>query len=180
MPSRRACPPSEPPGGSAPKQSALQRLRAWGSRKLPKQGSSKGSSSGDAALGDVALKVEAEPSPPPAQRTAGKRQQQNLTPEQQAARDAAAAKRKATNSTVQGSAADLIKQAMIGVDGALKRDNHPARMLLQIHDELVFEAPTAEVDEVVALAESAMRQAMPLRVPVVVETAVGADWLEAH
>ena len=92
----------------------------------------------------------------------------------------AAAERIAINAPIQGSAADMIKLAMLDIAVLLRERQLESRMILQVHDELVFEAPTAEVDEVVALAESAMRQAMPLRVPVVVETAVGADWLEAH
>ena len=86
--------------------------------------------------------------------------------------------RTAINSVIQGSAADLIKQAMIGGDGALKRDNHPARMLLQIHDELVFEVPEGDLQSLVELVCHEMESALTLDVPLVVDCAAGANWLE--
>ena len=86
--------------------------------------------------------------------------------------------RTAINSVIQGSAADLIKQAMIGVDGALKRDSHPGKMLLQIHDELVFEVPETELDSLVQLVRHEMESALDLDVPLVVDCAAGPNWLE--
>ncbi|HCC99702.1 MAG TPA: DNA polymerase I, partial [Planctomycetaceae bacterium] len=84
----------------------------------------------------------------------------------------------AINSVIQGSAADLIKRAMIGVDGALKRDNHPAKMLLQIHDELVFEVPEDDLPSLVELVRHEMESALALDVPLVVDCAAGTNWLE--
>ena len=86
--------------------------------------------------------------------------------------------RTAINSVIQGSAADLIKQAMIGVDGALKRDSHPGKMLLQIHDELVFEVPETELDSLVQLVRHEMESALDLDVPLIVDCAAGPNWLE--
>jgi DNA polymerase-1 len=86
--------------------------------------------------------------------------------------------RTAINSVIQGSAADLIKRAMIGVDGALKRDDHPARMLLQIHDELVFEVPEDDLPSLVELVRHEMESALALDVPLVVDCAAGTNWLE--
>jgi len=87
--------------------------------------------------------------------------------------------RTAVNTVIQGSAADLVKQAMIHVDRALKAAKHPARMLLQIHDELVFEAPESEVASLIELAQREMENALPLNVPVVVDVKVGDNWLDA-
>ena len=86
--------------------------------------------------------------------------------------------RTAINSVIQGSAADLIKQAMIGVDRALKQDGHPGTMLLQIHDELVFEVPENELESLVALVRREMESALALDVPLVVDCAAGLNWLE--
>ncbi len=88
--------------------------------------------------------------------------------------------RTAVNTVVQGSAADLIKRAMINVHARLKSDGHPARMLLQIHDELVFETPAEAADDLVALVRQEMTGAMELRVPLVVDAGVGDNWFEAH
>ncbi|MEE3285889.1 MAG: DNA polymerase I [Planctomycetota bacterium] len=86
--------------------------------------------------------------------------------------------RTAINSVIQGSAADLIKQAMIGVDRALKQDGHPGTMLLQIHDELVFEVPENDLESLVALVRQEMESALALDVPLVVDCAAGHNWLE--
>ncbi len=85
--------------------------------------------------------------------------------------------RTAVNTVIQGSAADLIKLAMIQVDQKLRKTNHPARMLLQIHDELVFETPADHVSDLVKLICKEMEHALPLDVPMKVEVAVGDDWL---
>ncbi|MHC4876105.1 MAG: DNA polymerase I [Planctomycetota bacterium] len=84
--------------------------------------------------------------------------------------------RTAVNTVIQGSAADLIKQAMINVHRRLKREDHPARMLLQIHDELVFETPEADVESLTNLVREEMENAMPLNVPVTVDIATGDNW----
>jgi DNA polymerase-1 len=86
--------------------------------------------------------------------------------------------RTATNSPIQGSAADLIKIAMIRIHDALQRERLQTRMLLQVHDELVFEAPPAEVDQVVELVRSEMEHAAQLSVPLVVDLEIGDNWLE--
>ncbi len=86
--------------------------------------------------------------------------------------------RTAINSVIQGSAADLIKLAMIQVDQALTRDSHPGIMLLQIHDELVFEVPENELESLVALVRMEMESALDLDVPLLVDCAAGPNWLE--
>ncbi len=88
--------------------------------------------------------------------------------------------RTAVNAVIQGSAADLIKQAMINIFDRLKQENHPARMLLQIHDELVFEAPEDAVDSLIDLARHEMTTALELHVPIVVDCKVGDNWLDAQ
>lgn len=87
--------------------------------------------------------------------------------------------RTAVNSVIQGSAADLIKQAMINVHAKLKQAQHPARMLLQIHDELVFEAPADQVESLVRLVRHEMETAIPVSVPIVVDVKQGDNWLDA-
>jgi len=87
--------------------------------------------------------------------------------------------RTAVNTVIQGSAADLIKRAMLDVHAALAESELQAKMLLQIHDELVFEAPAEEVDALIALAKDKMESAMELDVPVIVDTKHGDNWLEA-
>ena len=92
-----------------------------------------------------------------------------------------AAERVAVNMPIQGTQADMIKIAMNRVQGRLAREGWQARMLLQVHDELVFEVPPEELEDVQALVEEEMREALPLNdVPVVVDIGTGDDWLEAH
>jgi DNA polymerase-1 len=88
--------------------------------------------------------------------------------------------RVAMNSPIQGTAADMIKVAMIEVDREIRRRNLESKMILQIHDELVFEVPEDEIEEVSLLAKEAMSKALSLNLPVVVEMGVGANWYEAH
>ena len=88
--------------------------------------------------------------------------------------------RTAINTVIQGSAADLIKQAMIGVDAALKRENHPGRMLLQIHDELIFEVSADALESLVELVREEMESALPLEVPLVVDCGAGENWLDVR
>lgn len=90
--------------------------------------------------------------------------------------DAALGERLAVNTPVQGSAADLIKVAMIRIDQELREAGLRTRMLLQVHDELVFEAPPDEVDGAMALVRQAMEHVAELRVPLKVELAKGPNW----
>jgi DNA polymerase-1 len=91
-----------------------------------------------------------------------------------------AAERIAMNMPIQGTSADMIKLAMVRVDSALRHGGYQTRMLLQVHDELLFEAPENEVEIVKMLVVEAMRNALPLRVPIIVDAGVGDNWLEAH
>jgi DNA polymerase-1 len=86
----------------------------------------------------------------------------------------------AKNTPVQGTAADLIKVAMIRIHRRLRDEKFAARMLLQVHDELVFEVPDGEIDAVSKLVVGEMEGALELRVPIVAEVGIGDDWLEAH
>jgi len=86
--------------------------------------------------------------------------------------------RTAANSPIQGSAADLIKIAMIRIDAALRAREMNSRMLLQVHDELVFEVPGPEQDELMALVKHEMEHAAKLSVPLVVDLGEGENWLE--
>jgi DNA polymerase-1 len=86
------------------------------------------------------------------------------------------AERTAVNTPLQGGAADMIKLAMVRVDAELARRGMRARMLLQVHDELVFEAPPEEVDDVRELAKRLMEGVRKLEVPLVVETGAGDNW----
>jgi DNA polymerase-1 len=88
--------------------------------------------------------------------------------------------RAAINAPIQGSAADIIKRAMIRIEPALAKAGLKARMLLQVHDELVFEVPQAEVEETAALVRKVMAGAAALDVPLLVDTGSGRSWAEAH
>jgi DNA polymerase-1 len=90
----------------------------------------------------------------------------------------AEAERMAINAPIQGTAADMMKLAMIGVDRALRAGGFQSRMLLQVHDELLFEVPLSEVERLAAMASAVMSQALPLSVPVEVEAKVGLNWEE--
>jgi DNA polymerase-1 len=87
--------------------------------------------------------------------------------------------RAAANAPIQGSSADIIKRAMVRLHASLAERDLPARLLLQVHDELVLEVAPEAVDPVRELTRSTMEQAMELAVPLVVETGVGANWMEA-
>jgi len=87
--------------------------------------------------------------------------------------------RNAQNSPLQGSAADLIKLAMIRIHTLLASRRLASRMLLQVHDELVFEVPPAEVEIMEGLVKLEMESVMPLRVPLVADVGVGENWLDA-
>ncbi len=90
------------------------------------------------------------------------------------------AERTAINAPMQGTAADIIKRAMIRVDAWLQASRAPAAIIMQVHDELVLEVDTAAVDEVTDAVREHMAGAASLRVPLVVDTGVGASWDEAH
>jgi DNA polymerase I len=90
------------------------------------------------------------------------------------------AERNAINAPIQGSAADMIKVAMIHIHHELQRQGLRTKMLLQVHDELVFDVYKPELDTVKPLIEKLMREALPLAVPVEVGIGVGENWLEAH
>ena len=91
-----------------------------------------------------------------------------------------AAERIAINSPVQGSAADLIKLAMINLDREIAQKKLNSRMILQVHDELVFECPSEEEEEMRALVKKEMEEVMPLKVPLVVDIGWGDNWNDAH
>jgi DNA polymerase-1 len=88
--------------------------------------------------------------------------------------------RVAQNTPIQGTAADIIKVAMITLDAELAKRRLEARMILQVHDELLLEVPEREVQEVTVLVREAMEGAMSLRVPLKVDIGLGRNWLEAH
>jgi DNA polymerase-1 len=88
--------------------------------------------------------------------------------------------RAAINAPLQGSAADIIKRAMIRMPGALARARLNARMLLQVHDELLFEVPEAEVEATARVVKATMEGAARLSVPLVVDTGTGLTWASAH
>jgi DNA polymerase-1 len=91
-----------------------------------------------------------------------------------------AAERNAVNAPIQGSAADIIKIAMINIHKKLVEENWQARMLLQVHDELVFDVPKEEVERIKPMIQHEMEQAFKLAVPLEVEIGVGDNWLSAH
>ena len=88
------------------------------------------------------------------------------------------AERQALNTPIQGSAADLIKLAMVRVDGRLREEGLEARMVLQVHDELLLEVPEAELERIVDLVVTEMEQVHSLDVPLTVDAKVGKNWLE--
>ncbi|HEX3602150.1 MAG TPA: DNA polymerase I, partial [Lacipirellulaceae bacterium] len=88
--------------------------------------------------------------------------------------------RTAVNSVIQGSAADMIKLAMLAVHRRLKQEKSPARMLLQIHDELVFEVPEDEIDRLAGLVREEMQNVMQLRVPLRVDLKSGDNWADCE
>lgn len=92
-----------------------------------------------------------------------------------------AAERAAINMPIQGTAADMMKLAMIRVHHRMQTDGYASMMLLQVHDELVFEAPESEVDALCSMVKHEMEHALPLDgVPVIVESGTGPSWYDAH
>ena len=90
------------------------------------------------------------------------------------------AERVAINTPIQGTAADLIKMAMINIHGKLKRGGYMSRMLLQVHDELVFEVPENELEIMQRLIKKEMEEVYKLNVPLRVDAGYGKNWDEAH
>ena len=90
------------------------------------------------------------------------------------------AERNAINAPIQGSSADMIKIAMIGIHEEMERLQMQSKMILQVHDELVFDAHLDELEALKTLVQDKMVNALPLSVPVIVEMNTGANWLEAH
>lgn len=91
-----------------------------------------------------------------------------------------AAERNAVNAPIQGSAADIIKIAMINIHKRLIAENWKSKMLLQVHDELVFDVHNSELEKIQSMIKHEMEQAVILSVPLEVEIGIGKDWLEAH
>jgi DNA polymerase-1 len=92
----------------------------------------------------------------------------------------AAAERVAINAPMQGTAADIIKIAMVRIHRRLTEEGFRSQLLLQVHDELVFDVELSEADAVQALVRELMSSAMQLDVPLVVDMQMGKNWLEAH
>ena len=90
------------------------------------------------------------------------------------------AERNAVNAPIQGSAADIMKIAMVHIAEAFRREGIRSQMILQVHDELVVECPLAEADEVSALVQSTMEGVVSLKVPLLAEVSRGSDWEKAH
>ncbi|HQT63776.1 MAG TPA: DNA polymerase I [Acidocella sp.] len=90
------------------------------------------------------------------------------------------AERQAINAPLQGGAADIIKRAMVKLPATLKAANLSARLLLQVHDELLFEAPDDEAEATAAIAQATMQDAVAISVPLTVETGIGTNWGAAH
>jgi len=90
------------------------------------------------------------------------------------------AERNAVNTPMQGSAADIIKMAMISIHERMKKERYEAKMILQVHDELVFEAPEGEVCRLMAMVRDEMENVVKLTVPLLVDAKAGANWDEAH
>ena len=91
-----------------------------------------------------------------------------------------AAERNAVNAPIQGSAADIIKLAMIAIQNRLENENWKSKMLLQVHDELVFDVPKEEINTLQEIVKKEMENAFEINVPLIVDIGIGNNWLEAH
>ena len=91
-----------------------------------------------------------------------------------------AAERAAINAPLQGSAADIIKKAMLDIDQLLLNEMQEVKMIMQVHDELVFECPEGNAEDVMNKMKSTMEQTVELNIPLIVEAAIGKNWNEAH
>ena len=90
------------------------------------------------------------------------------------------AERNAVNSPIQGTAADIIKKAMVAINLRLKAEGLKAKMIMQVHDELNFNVPVNEVDVVRKIVVDEMQNVVQLSVPLIADCGVGKNWLEAH
>ena len=91
-----------------------------------------------------------------------------------------AAERAAINAPLQGSAADIIKKAMLDIDQLLLNEMQEVKMIMQVHDELVFECPKENADKVMKMMKDTMEQTVELNIPLIAEAAIGNNWNEAH
>ena len=91
-----------------------------------------------------------------------------------------AAERAAINAPLQGSAADIIKKAMIDIDKYLSAEMKEVKMIMQVHDELIFEAPEEIAEETLALVKKMMEETAKLDIPLIADAQIGANWNEAH
>ncbi len=90
------------------------------------------------------------------------------------------AERNAVNAPIQGTAADVIKKAMIAIDAKLRQENYRSKMLLQVHDELVFDCHISEKEKLKQMVTHEMSKAVKTKIPLIVDSGFGANWLEAH
>ena len=90
------------------------------------------------------------------------------------------AERNAVNAPIQGTAADVIKKAMIAIDAKLRKENYRSKMLLQVHDELVFDCHISEKEKLQQMVTHEMSKAVKTKIPLIVDSGFGANWLEAH
>ena len=90
------------------------------------------------------------------------------------------AERNAINAPLQGSAADIIKIAMVRIDARMKKEKLLSKMILQVHDELIFEVVTSELEKLKELVLFEMSNAVKLDIPLLVEGGTGNNWFEAH
>ncbi len=91
-----------------------------------------------------------------------------------------AAERAAINAPLQGSAADIIKKAMLDIDSIVLNEMSDVKMIMQVHDELVFECPNENADKVMKVMKDTMEQTVELNIPLIAEAAIGNNWNEAH
>jgi DNA polymerase-1 len=91
-----------------------------------------------------------------------------------------AAERAAINAPLQGSAADIIKKAMIDINKFLNKEMPEVKMIMQVHDELIFETPRNESKEVLVTMKDMMEDAVKLEIPLIADAAIGDNWNEAH
>ena len=88
-------------------------------------------------------------------------------------------KRASMNAPIQGSAADLIKMAMIAIDKKMQEEQVRSRMILQIHDELIFDVPQEEIEQMKRIVEDGMQNVVKLKVPLVANASIGHTWYDA-
>jgi DNA polymerase-1 len=91
-----------------------------------------------------------------------------------------AAERAAINAPLQGSAADIIKKAMIDINAFLDKELPQTKMIMQVHDELIFETPKGNAEEILNLMKDMMEKAVKLDIPLIADAAIGQNWNEAH